>query len=554
MKKTIKRNVVISAVLAIMLCVSLITGATFALFTSESKVNVAVTSGKVKVTATASTPELGTTLANGNLTETTATLSEDGNTVTLDKIVPGDYVTFNITIHNESNVTAQYRTVIELVEDDGLWAGLEVTFDEVEYEGTTAVKTEWATMAVSTEDTVVAVKVSLPEEAGNEYQEKSCKFSFAVEAVQGNAQTRNYGIKWSGNVAPLTRGDDTPAGVKTLADVTDTTAKTVKIETPELLAAFAQSVNGGNTYLKYTVTLEADMDLDNLAWTPIGTATNAFWGNFDGQEHAINNLKITSGENVGLFGHITLSPNNYTPGIENLTLYNVTIQADNSGAFVGNANTTTRNAGNGGALMLTNLKLLGKVIIEGANVGGIIGTAWTDFQISATEITVDADEGSHVKGTGVIGGVFASTPHGSVSKISSNIVVLLLGKLDEDTDKYIGSAGGIVGCAGWTLTDVTCTGDVYAECISETDNGKYEIGKIVGKEANNPYWRYYKNTTLMCGSEFKNFTANNTITIADEIGEPITSNGLTSADKKGNLNLVDYDQSLVGAPIWDWLW
>ncbi len=52
MNKKTKRNAVISAVLAVMLCVSLISGATFALFTSESDVNVAVASGKVKVTAT----------------------------------------------------------------------------------------------------------------------------------------------------------------------------------------------------------------------------------------------------------------------------------------------------------------------------------------------------------------------------------------------------------------------------------------------------------------------------------------------------------------------
>ena len=51
MNKTIKRNVLVSAILAIMLCVSLIAGATFALFTSESKVNIAVTSGKVSVVA-----------------------------------------------------------------------------------------------------------------------------------------------------------------------------------------------------------------------------------------------------------------------------------------------------------------------------------------------------------------------------------------------------------------------------------------------------------------------------------------------------------------------
>ena len=50
MKQTTK--VLLSAVLTIALCVSVISGATFALFTSEAGTNIAVTAGKVNVTAT----------------------------------------------------------------------------------------------------------------------------------------------------------------------------------------------------------------------------------------------------------------------------------------------------------------------------------------------------------------------------------------------------------------------------------------------------------------------------------------------------------------------
>ena len=51
MKKLFKSKTFVGALLSIALCVSLIAGATFAIFTSESKVNIAVTSGTVKVTA-----------------------------------------------------------------------------------------------------------------------------------------------------------------------------------------------------------------------------------------------------------------------------------------------------------------------------------------------------------------------------------------------------------------------------------------------------------------------------------------------------------------------
>ena len=52
--KNAKRNVMVSSFMAIALCMSVVAGATFALFTSDSNVNVAITSGNVEVTATAS--------------------------------------------------------------------------------------------------------------------------------------------------------------------------------------------------------------------------------------------------------------------------------------------------------------------------------------------------------------------------------------------------------------------------------------------------------------------------------------------------------------------
>ena len=50
-----------SAVLTIVLCLSLIAGSTYALFTSEDTVNIAVTSGKVNVVATITEEKPATT-------------------------------------------------------------------------------------------------------------------------------------------------------------------------------------------------------------------------------------------------------------------------------------------------------------------------------------------------------------------------------------------------------------------------------------------------------------------------------------------------------------
>ncbi len=51
--------------------------------------------------------------------------------------------------------------------------------------------------------------------------------------------------------------------------------------------------------------LANDIDLNNVAFTPIGTATAPFKGNFDGNGHVIKNLSINAGEYAGLFGYIS---------------------------------------------------------------------------------------------------------------------------------------------------------------------------------------------------------------------------------------------------------
>jgi len=197
MNKTIKRNVVVSAILAIMLCVSLIAGATFALFTSESKVNIAVTSGKVSVVAnidetSVQTKQLYDTqyeVGKGNMFmgEDVATFTAAG--LELNNVVPGDGIKFNIVVKNESTVSVKYRTIINCENDDGLFDGLEVSIADGGLYNGKEVKSEWSMLAVGSENKIVPIVVELPEDAGNEYQGKTCTISYMVEAVQGNAYT-----------------------------------------------------------------------------------------------------------------------------------------------------------------------------------------------------------------------------------------------------------------------------------------------------------------------------------------------------------------------------
>ncbi|MBR5192293.1 MAG: hypothetical protein IKW33_02680 [Clostridia bacterium] len=187
-----KKKTLLTSILTIVMCLSLMIGGTFALFTSESKVNVAVSSGKVNVIATIDQNSVETkklydtnyTAGIDNTYEGVATFNDEG--LTLEKFIPGDGIKFNIVVKNESNVTVKYRTIISCENDNGLFAGLNITIDEKNYNSAKVVS-NWEELTVGSNDAIVPVEIELPETAGDEYKEKTCTISYKVEAIQGNA-------------------------------------------------------------------------------------------------------------------------------------------------------------------------------------------------------------------------------------------------------------------------------------------------------------------------------------------------------------------------------
>ncbi len=67
------------------------------------------------------------------------------------------------------------------------------------------------------------------------------------------------------------------------------------------LVEFATLVNGGENAANAALT--ADIDMTDVAWTPIGNSNSRFAGTFDGQYHTIDHLKYESSEErIGIFG------------------------------------------------------------------------------------------------------------------------------------------------------------------------------------------------------------------------------------------------------------
>lgn len=215
-----KKKVLMSSIVTIVLCLTLIAGSTFALFTDKNEINIAVTSGEVNLTAkldglTISSVRPATVAeknAGSNLIEDefgglyvyedhadgifanggTAELNDEGNTLSLNRVTPGDKVEFDIVGTNESDVTVQYRYIIECVGETKLMSGLLVTIGENTYPILEKFTSKWMTLEapVSEDDKAldpVHVVIELPVKAGNDYQMQTTAIKITVEAVQGNA-------------------------------------------------------------------------------------------------------------------------------------------------------------------------------------------------------------------------------------------------------------------------------------------------------------------------------------------------------------------------------
>jgi len=90
--------------------------------------------------------------------------------------------------------------------------------------------------------------------------------------------------------------------------------------------------NKPDSYAGWTIFLEADMDLNNEEWEPIG-AESAFQGTFDGKNHTISNFTINQPEKSGVGFIASLHGT-----VKNVKIDNATVTGmKNVGALVGSA-------------------------------------------------------------------------------------------------------------------------------------------------------------------------------------------------------------------------
>ena len=186
------------------------------------------------------------------------------------------------------------------------------------------------------------------------------------------------------------------------------------------------------------ITLNTDLNLTNMEWTPIGTESQPYTGTFNGKNKTITGLTVTgSNKYAGLFGDIGSGGT-----VKNVVLEGVQITSDNSSGYAGGV------AGDSWGT-IENCSVSGSV--SGTTfAGGVVGSQWggsiTGCNSSAT-----------VKGEAYVGGIAGETNSGA-----SLTGCYATGDVTVENDGTNNShAGGVVGYnGGGTLTACYATGSV----------------------------------------------------------------------------------------------
>lgn len=206
-----KKKILLTSIAVIALCLCLIAGSTFALFTTSTKVNIAVTAGNLDVEAailedTLKLRSLGDAVdkfdrdvfANGGIAKL------EGGKLILDRMTPGDGLCFQVQVKNTGDVNVKYKVNWTIPTDVQNAAGVTVDWSKVlkitvlddEFKSFTNTDTDayYDVLGEPGKVTVFNVIVEFVNgtaENDNDYQGTSVDVTFTVETVQQNGIDAN---------------------------------------------------------------------------------------------------------------------------------------------------------------------------------------------------------------------------------------------------------------------------------------------------------------------------------------------------------------------------
>lgn len=322
--KSTKRALLMST-LSLLMCVSMLIGSTFAWFTDS----VTSSGNKIQAGTLDIALELLEKNEDGTTTWTPITESEEA-IFDYDKWEPGYTDVKILKVANKGTLALKWYAKFQSKEALSDLAKVidvyvcpsettELTYPENRsLEGYTKVGTLDQfinTISTTTNGTLLAkgaennadvaylgIALKMQKEAGNEYQGINLGGAFDIQifATQYTHESDSFdnqydkGASWTGTLN---------------TDWYNTTDTEFVLSSPEELAGLAQIVNSGtDTFSGKTVKLGANIDLNDIAWTPIGSSADGwnckFNGTFIGTGYIISNLYVTGTKGLGLFGYV----------------------------------------------------------------------------------------------------------------------------------------------------------------------------------------------------------------------------------------------------------
>lgn len=230
-----------------------------------------------------------------------------------------------------------------------------------------------------------------------------------------------------------------------------------QISTAAQLAYFAKNVNAGNWYDGEYIILKNNINLNDKEWTPIGTDSHPFRGNFDGGNHTVTRMRISdsSVDYVGLFGECRKYNGN--SAIKNITVKDSDIHGKRHvGAIVGYAK----------EINIENCRSIGNTINGKTNVGGICGY----FGGSPGGKVSQCYNSSEVSGIISAGGIAGMGDRCTAENCLNTGEIKVTTRQDEST------SGGIFGSFSDIIASATITACVNLGKVS----GGASFGGIVG--------------------------------------------------------------------------
>lgn len=368
--KSTKRALLMSA-LALLVCVSMLIGSTFAWFTDSvtSSGNI-IKSGTLDVTM--EWKDATTTGAQQTYKDASA-----GAIFNYDLWEPGYVEAKNIKISNVGTLALKYNLNIAANgEVSELADVIDVYFAEGEYTLASREMTELtlvgtlsdildgmpANMAgdleANTADTVT-IALKMQEDAGNEYQglEIGSDFSIILMATQYTSESDSFNNQYDANAK---YDVDIWDGKTVTAPVADADGVYHITSAADLVGMM--NVTGNSIYKGKTIVLDNNIDLGGRTVKGIGGISTNFAGVFDGQGYTISNFKVDSTENsfyAGLFNQVS-----HGGTIKNLTVKNATIVGN---SMVGAVASSLDNA------VIDNCKAIDCTLIGVKKVGAVVG-------------------------------------------------------------------------------------------------------------------------------------------------------------------------------------